>query len=677
MSNRLADSTSPYLLQHAQNPVDWYPWGPEALTRAKNEDKPIFLSIGYAACHWCHVMAHESFEDPKTAEIMNANFINIKVDREERPDLDNIYMSAVVALTGSGGWPMSVFLTPNLEPFYGGTYFPPVARYRLPAFPELLTSIAKTWRTQRADVRKLTEQVQAAMHHRADSGNWGGEIDPEDLAKAESSLLQSYDWESGGWGSAPKFPQPMALDFLLRRYAAGSKTALEPVIHALHAMSKGGMWDLLGGGFSRYSTDNEWLVPHFEKMLYDNAQLAVTFLHTWQVTKDDWFRQVTEETLNFVERELMHPQGGFYSSLDADSEGEEGKFYVWSPEEIRLAAGEDSELFDAVFGISDGPNWESKVILQQAVLYGKLTEKFGLTRDQIAEKIDAAKIKLLEMRASRVRPGTDDKVLAAWNGWMLSTFAQSARILDNGRYLQIAQRNADFLLTNLYVDAKLSRAWRNGQRSGQGFLEDYAALILGLLDLYQADFNPRWYAAARALTDDMIAEFTDPAGGFYDTSASTEVVLLRPKDLQDNATPSGNALAAEALTKMAAYSGNEEWRGLAEKAVRLVAGSMVNYPTAFGRWLSAADGLRSEIKEVAIVGDLADGQTKAFLAEVNAQYRPNLIVAAADLPLDERSPELLADRPLLEGLPTAYVCTGFVCQRPVNTLAGLKEQLAG
>ncbi len=367
MSNHLVHCTSPYLLQHANNPVDWYPWGKEALEKARQEDKPIFLSIGYAACHWCHVMAHESFEDPEIAAIMNRNFVNIKVDREERPDLDSIYMSAVVALTGQGGWPMSVFLTPDLTPFYGGTYFPPQSRYGLPSYKDILVSVASAWRLKRDEVIQAGQNILTSVVQRSVGAGISGTITPDKLTSAARTLINSYDWDHGGWGKAPKFPQPMALEFLLRRHMAGEKDVLKPAIHALRVMAKGGMYDILGGGFSRYATDNDWLVPHFEKMLYDNAQLAQVYLHAWQITQEPLFRQVVEETLNFISREMISPQGGFYSSLDADSEGAEGKFYVWTIEEIRNALGGKDELFETAYDVPSSGNWEGKVILQRAV----------------------------------------------------------------------------------------------------------------------------------------------------------------------------------------------------------------------------------------------------------------------------------------------------------------------
>ncbi len=681
MTNQLVHATSPYLLQHAHNPVDWYPWGPQALQRARQEDKPIFLSIGYAACHWCHVMAHESFEDPQIASLMNQHYINIKVDREERPDLDGIYMSAVVALTGQGGWPMSVFLTPDLVPFYGGTYFPPHSRYGLHSFRELLVSLADYWQNRRDEVLRSGGEILKAVMQQKAGQEQSGSFSAVTTQRASQRLLSSYDWQHGGWGKAPKFPQPMALEFLLRRYVSGDDNTLKPVQHALNAMARGGMYDVVGGGFARYSTDADWLVPHFEKMLYDNAQLASVYLHAWQISAEPRFRQVVEETLGFVQRELLAPEGGFYSSLDADSEGVEGKFYVWTLDEIRSVLGEKDELFETAYGLTATGNWEGKIVLQRVATDAELTGMFGLSATEIHKKLAERHAQFLAQRNTRIRPATDDKVLTSWNGLMLSAFADAARALGNSSYLQVAQRNADFILRELVVDGRLRRSWRQGQASPEVFLEDYAAFILGLLDLYQADFNPRWFAAAQTLTAEMIDQFQDTSGsgGFFDTTRDAETVLLRPKDLQDNATSSGNALAVDALLKMAAFSENEEWRQLAEESLGQVAGMAAEYPTAFSRWLSAGDFSVSKTQQIALIGAPKEisADMLAYLREIQHAYRPNTVVAASNLPIPQGSPALLADRPMIEEKPTVYICEGFVCQQPLNSLDELKKQLDG
>ena len=677
--NKLSNSTSPYLLQHANNPVDWYPWGAEALEKAKAENKPIFLSIGYAACHWCHVMAHESFEDPDTAALMNEHFVNIKVDREERPDLDSIYMSATQAMTGSGGWPMSVFLTPNLQPFYAGTYFPPVRRYNMPSFQEVLLALANTWKNEPEKAVDSAGRITAHIQEQASLSKFELALKPGHLDVATKSLLEGYDWGYGGWGDAPKFPQPMTIEFLLRRHTAGDKEALKPTLHVLHAMARGGMYDVVGGGFSRYSTDNFWRVPHFEKMLYDNAQLARAYLHAWQVTHEPSFKQVVNETLDFVAREMTHPEGGFYSSLDADSEGEEGKFYVWTQAEIREQLQENSEFFEAAYGITAKGNWEGKIVLQRALDDAIFAVCFQLDPDTVTTKLREWHAKLLTARTRRIRPGTDDKVLTAWNGLMLATVAEAARAFDGteegkGYYL-IATRSGEFLLTALRPDGCLRRSWRDGKVTEEVFLEDYAALILGLLELYQTDFNNHWFASALKLADEMIERFNGPAGGFFDTPADGEILVIRPKDLQDNATPSGNALACEALLKLAAFTDKGNYRDLAEKALNSIGEAAIRYPTAFARWLSAADFALGNVKQVAILGDAQDENFQALMKVIRSKYRPNVVVATSNYPPPKDAPSLLQDRPLLNDKPTAYVCEGFVCRQPVNNPDELLSQL--
>jgi len=675
MPNHLADSLSPYLRQHADNPVDWYPWGAPALAKARQEDKPIFLSIGYSACHWCHVMAHESFEDPATADFLNAHFVSIKVDREQRPDLDSLYMSVVVALTGQGGWPMSVFLTPDLQPFYGGTYFPPKPAHGLPGFRELLKALAAAWQGKRAEILQESARLTGQILAQSSQPLAQAAFDPADLNAVAHSLVQAYDWQNGGWGSPPKFPQPMLIEFLLRRYLAGDPKALSPVLHALHAMARGGMYDLIGGGFARYSTDAAWGIPHFEKMLYDNAQLAGVYLHTWQVTGEPAFRRVVEETLGFVSRELSSPAGGFYSSLDADSEGREGKFYTWEPAELRSNLGEQAKFFESAYAITPAGNWAGRIVLQRRLDDSGLAAQFDLTHTQVQKKLAECHALLLAKRLERVRPATDDKILTAWNGLMLAVFAEAGTAFGEPDLLARAARTADFLLTALSPAGALRHAWRDGQTGEEVFLEDYAALILGLLALYQADFNPRWYQQAERLAAQMLERFSDPQGGFFDTPAEAQTVLVRPKDLQDNATPSGNAMAAQALLKLAAFNGQPAYRESAEGALRLVSRPALRYPAAFGAWLSAADFALGSIRQVAIIGNLADPRTRALLARVRERHRPNLVLAASALPPAPGSPALLEQRGMLVGKPTAHVCTGFVCQFPVTHPEELARQL--
>lgn len=684
--NRLSSSTSPYLLQHAHNPVDWFPWGEEALGRARAEDKPIFLSIGYAACHWCHVMAHESFEDHVTAAFLNENFICIKVDREERPDLDGIYMSAVVALTGSGGWPMSVFLTPDLRPFYGGTYFPPKARYNMPSFRDVLTSLVDAWITQRSEINRVGSQLKEHLVRQAVAQASTNGFSIEMLAIAEKNLTDSYDWGYGGWGAAPKFPQAMTIDFLLARSALAAEPQSikreQAAIHALTSMARGGMYDVAGGGFSRYSTDNFWRVPHFEKMLYDNALLARAYLHAWQMTGDASFRRVVEETLDFVLRELTHPEGGFYSSLDADSEGEEGKFYVWTRDEIRESLTSESEFFETAYGITDRGNWEGKTVLQRAVDDASLAARFKLDPAAVASKLAGCHAKLLSARTGRIRPGTDNKVLTAWNGLMLAAFAEAARVLGvqdvhrRDAYLDAAARNAEFILSRLRPDGKLRRSWRDGKTTEEVFLEDYAALILGLLELYQSDFKNKWFSAAIQLADEMIERFSDPVGGFFDTPSDAKSLLVRPKDVQDNATPSGNALAVEALLKLSMLSERGDFRDKAEESLRLVTGFAAQYPTGFARWLGAAQIAIGKVKQVALVFGQDEEHAQAMVETTFGRYRPNMVVAGSRFPVQDDAPSLLKDRPLLASQKSAaYVCEGFVCLQPAGSTEDLARQL--
>jgi uncharacterized protein len=667
--NHLRNSTSPYLLQHADNPVDWYPWSDEALEKSRTENKPIFLSIGYAACHWCHVMAHESFEDKAIAALMNENFISIKVDREERPDLDGIYMAATTALTGSGGWPMSVFLTPDLRPFYAGTYFPPTSRYNLPSFRDILTSISEAWQKDPDEVDRVSRKLTEHLQHQVRSPGEGPAFSQELLTGAVRNLNDMYDWGFGGWGQAPKFPQPMTLEFLLKRASHGDEQASRIALHALREMAKGGMYDVVGGGFSRYSVDNFWRTPHFEKMLYDNAQLALVYLHAWQLSRDPFFKRISTETLDFVAREMTNTEGGFYSSLDADSEKMEGKFYIWTFAEIQEALGSRFDFFKAAYGITPQGNWEGKTILQRALDNSSLAAAFKLEPEAVVDKLTECHIRLLAERNTRVRPGTDDKVLTGWNGLMLTAFSEASRCIDDklisSSYLSMAARNADFLLTSLRPEGHLRRAWRNGQTGTEVFLEDYAALIIGLLDLYQTDFDNRWFTSAQELAAEMISRFLDPEGGFFDTPNDGETLLLRPKDVQDNATPSGNALACDALLKLSAFTGEGRTHDLAEKGLAMAESFALRYPTSFARWLSAADFALADIRQIAILHTVQDKNIQPFLDLLCAEFRPNVVVASSAYPPSSDSPALLMERPLKDGRTTAYVCDNFVCKLPV------------
>jgi uncharacterized protein YyaL (SSP411 family) len=667
-ANRLLSANSPYLLQHADNPVDWYPWGEEALSKAHAENKPIFVSIGYAACHWCHVMAHESFEDPETAAIMNEYFVNIKVDREERPDLDSIYMQAVVAMTGSGGWPMSLFLTPAGKPFYGGTYFPPLRRYNLPSFREVLLSVARLWKEDQQRLLQSSQEITEHIQKTAQEFSGQEPLTKSTLEEAALALAQNYDWKHGGWGRAPKFPQPMAIEFLLRRAVRGDRLALDIASHALSAMAKGGMYDVVGGGFARYSTDDLWLVPHFEKMLYDNAQLALVYLHAYLLTGKPKFRSVCEETLDFVSRELTHPEGGFFSSLDADSEGEEGKFYIWTEEDIHNLLPEPGEVdfFLAAYGITKEGNFEQHNVLQRHLDDVQLAKQFNMEEKDVPIRLGRLHALLLQARLNRIKPATDDKVLVSWNALMLSAFAEAARYLKRKDYLVLAQRNAQFLLRQLFVNGRLLRSWREGKAAQNGYLEDHAALCLGLLNLYQSDADLAWYEAAKSLLDDLLQHFNDPAGGFFDTRDDHENLIHRPKDLQDNATPSGNALAATALLMMSAYTGRGNLRDLAESALQGIQSAAKQYPTAFGWWLSAIDFVLAPVQEVVILGDPEDANQRALVETLWSTYRPHLVAAISSDPTAKNAPELLHERKMIQGKATAFVCRNFTCQMPVT-----------
>ncbi len=679
MSNRLAAENSPYLRQHADNPVDWYPWGEEALQRARAEDKPILLSIGYAACHWCHVMAHESFEDPATAELMNRHFINVKVDREERPDLDSIYMGAVTAMTGQGGWPMTVVLTPDGRPFFGGTYFPPVPRHGMPAFSQLLMALAEAWTKQRDQIETSAGQIaeQLLQASFATVPGRGATLNDDLIDQALNGLLRTFDVRLGGFGRAPKFPPSMTLEFLLHVHARrGDAMALRMVELTLERMAHGGIYDQIGGGFARYATDERWLVPHFEKMLYDNALLARVYLHAWQVTGRPLYRRVVEKTLDFVAREMRHPDGGFYSSYDADSEGEEGKFYVWSAAEVRAALGADADLFMTVYDVTEPGNWEGHNILNLPRDPAEIAQSLNLDSSEMEERLARARQTLYDRRSGRVWPGLDDKVLTAWNGLMLAAFAEAGRVLGRADYVAVAEANAAFLHAQLRrADGRLLRSWKaDGGARLNGYLEDYAFLADGLLALYQTTFAPRWFGWARELADLILAHFGDEAGGFFDTSDDHETLLHRPKDVQDNATPSGNSMAAHVLLRLSLLTGEGSYWDVAERMVAGLYEPMARYSGGFAHWLSAATFILGQPQEVAIVGDPAAADARALLEVVIGGYRPDLVVAAGEEEAAAVIP-LLAARPRLDGRATAYVCRRFVCRQPVTEPAALAAQL--
>jgi len=673
VANRLASETSPYLLQHAQNPVDWYPWGSEAFEAARAQDKPVFLSVGYSACHWCHVMEHESFEDEVTAALMNRHFISIKVDREERPDVDAIYMKAVQAMTEHGGWPMSVFLTPEGEPFYGGTYFPDKARHGLPSFTQLLERIAQAWQARRGDLVDSGNRLSAALAESVGSSRASAltAADASILDSALNGVRRSFDSVNGGWGGAPKFPQPAIIEFVLRRHlATGDASLLDMVTSTLDAMAHGGIYDQLGGGFHRYAVDRIWLVPHFEKMLYDNAQLARVYLHAWQVTGKPLYRRIVEETLDYVAREMSEPGGGFYSAQDADSEGEEGRFFVWTPAEIAEVT-DDAALVMAAYGVTEGGNFEGANILHAVRSSEDLAGESGLAVENVEANLRRARAQLLAARGTRVRPSTDDKVLTSWNGLMLTAFAEAARALDREDYLAIAQSNAAFVLSQSRAsDGRLLRTWKGGEAKLNGYLEDYALYAEGLLELYQATFDPAWFDSAVELADRILAHFADPASGFFDTSDDHEQLLFRPKETQDGAMPSGGSVAAMVLAKLGAYTGNTEYSDAAEAALASMRSQMSRAPLGFASWLSALDFVLSEPSELAIVG----ADALPMLRVVRSRYWPNLVVAAKEGDAESRVP-LLADRDAIDGAATAYLCRHFACELPVTSTEDLARLL--
>ena len=660
---RLANETSPYLLQHAHNPVDWYPWGPEALAKAHDEDRPIFLSIGYAACHWCHVMERESFENEQTARFLNDHFVPIKVDREERPDLDAIYMDAVQRMTGGGGWPMSVFLTPDGKPFYGGTCFPDQPRHGLPSFTQVLEGVDEAWRERTTEVERSTDALAKSLGAEMAPIASGPGVGAQVLDGALAALERGFDPRHGGWGGAPKFPQPMTIEFLLRLHVrSGDARPLAMARRTLDAMAAGGIYDHLGGGFARYATDAVWLVPHFEKMLYDNAQLTRVYTHAWQLTGEPRYRTVVEETIDFVLREMRIADGGFAASLDADTDGEEGATYAWTKPEIGAVLGDDAAEFEAAYGVTDNGNWEGKTILARPI---------GAPDD---ERLASARLRLFEARQARPQPARDDKVLTAWNGLMIGALADAAAAFGRADWSDAAAAAANLLLTMARGEnGRLFRSWKDGQAKHSGVLEDYANLADGLLALYAATFDERWCVAARELAETILAHFADPHGGFFDTADDHEALIARPKGLQDNAVPSGGAMTAGVLLKLAALTGEQRYEGAASAALAAVAPS-ARYPTAFAEWLNAITFSLSEPVEIALSGKPDATDFTALLAAVRSAYRPFSVVAGGSA--DSTAVPLLGDRPQRDGRATAYVCRHFACQLPVTRPEDLLAQLA-
>ena len=680
MPNRLIHETSPYLLQHAHNPVDWHPWGDEPFKIAQKRDVPVLLSVGYSACHWCHVMERESFENEEIAAQMNELFVCIKVDREERPDIDSIYMAALQQLTGQGGWPMTVILTPDGEPFFGGTYFPPDERSGMPAFPLILRAMSDAYRNNKEEAQKIATQLVESL--RANATHTAGEQPPtsEILDDAANAIADQVDDAFGGVGAEIKFPQPMVWEYMLRHHVrTGDSGALNAVELTLDRMAEGGIYDQIGGGFHRYSTDRTWLVPHFEKMLYDNALLTKLYLHAYQVTGKAEYRRIVEETLEYVRREMTSPEGGFYSAQDADSEGEEGKFFVWQPNEITEILGDErARIVSRVYGVADEGNFEGKSILHKAESADKVANEFGMSRDDLDVIVDESKRLLLEARNQRVEPLCDDKILTEWNGLMLHAFAEAGAVLSDQRYVEIARANASFLLGSVRREGRLLRTYRDGEAKLNAYLADYAALIDGLIALHEADRDPTWLTEAVALAKQMVALFWDDAAEqFYDTGSDHERLVVRPRDETDNALPSGVAMAVDVMLRLAVVTDDREFESKAAKSFRSVKYLMAHHPMAVGHWICALDFHFSRPKEIAVVGRRDRADTRRLIEKVFKRYLPNRVLVSFDPTVAEllESP-LIAERQMLGGAATAFVCENYVCKLPTSNPEELALQLA-
>jgi len=686
MRNRLAGEKSPYLLQHARNPVDWYPWGEEAFARAKQDDKPIFLSVGYSTCHWCHVMERESFENDAIAEILNGHFVSIKVDREERPDVDRVYMLFVQASTGSGGWPMSVFLTPDRKPFFGGTYFAPDNRFGRPGFGSILHSLAGAWRNDRARIEESGTRVLEQLREYSGAGA-GGEAGREALDSAFYAFRRMFDSKLGGFGGAPKFPRPSIYNFLVRYYAeAKNDEALEMVLLTLREMAKGGMHDQLGGGFHRYSVDDRWFVPHFEKMLYDQAQLAISYLEAFQITRDEQYAAWARDIFSYVQRDLTHPQGGFYSAEDADSAADaahpkdkrEGAFYVWTADEIDAALTDsEASVLKYRFGVEAGGNVEEdphgefggRNILFQAHAIDETAAHFGIAAEEARTILAGARAKLEKVRASRPRPHLDDKVLTGWNGLMISVFAQGAAILGEARWGEAARSAADFIRGNLWDEQReiLLRRYREGDAAIDGFLDDYAFFINGLLDLYEASFEPRDFAFAVKLAERAMALFEDGEnGGFYSTAGSGGELVLRLKDDYDGAEPSGNSVMALALLRLARMTGREDFRESGERTLRAFGSKLKSGGAGVPQMLVALAFSLARPREIVLAGPRGPSMD-AMLGTIRRHFLPSTVVMMAG--------EASQPMPAIENKTTAYVCENFACQLPVTEASQIEEQL--
>jgi hypothetical protein len=685
--NRLIHETSPYLQQHARNPVDWYPWGPEALQRAKELERPIFLSIGYSACHWCHVMEHESFEDPEIAQILKQHFISIKVDREERPDLDQIYMTSVQILTqlttgyAQGGWPMSVFLTPDLQPFYGGTYFPPDDRYGRPGFRRILLALADMWRNRRDELVQQGTQIARYIGEASRLGPSDKAPGPDLLERAVHALRRSFDRTYGGFGSAPKFPHALELRLLLRAWKRfGDAEALEMVQHTLNRMAMGGLFDQLGGGFHRYSTDAQWLVPHFEKMLYDNALLSQAYLEAHLASGEPFYRRVAERTLDYVLREMTSPDGPFWSTQDADSEGVEGKFYVWSGAQLEQVLGKDqAEVFGYVYGVTPAGNWEGLNILHRGKTDEQDARMLGIGTEELRQVLNDARRKLLEVRSRRVWPGRDEKILTAWNALMIAAMAEAGPALGEPRYTEAAVRAAAFLLDRMRApDGRLLRTTKGGSAPKlNAYLEDYSCAVNALVSVYEATFSPRWLEAALELAGIMVEQFWDPVeAGFFFTGKDHEALIARIKDTHDSSTPSGNSLAAAALLRLSHLTGRADLREKAERTLGAAQPLMEKSPLAAAQMLLALDYFLGPVQEIAVVGDPAGAQTRRVLRTIFESFQPNKVVALkTPAGSEDQTVPLLKDKPA-QGEVTTYVCQDFSCQAPLVGAEAVETRLA-
>jgi uncharacterized protein YyaL (SSP411 family) len=669
MANHLANESSPYLLQHKDNPVDWYPWGPEALERSKREQKPIFLSIGYSACHWCHVMEHESFEDARIAEIINERFVPVKVDREERPDLDQIYMNATQMMTGRGGWPMSVFLTPELKPFYAGTYFPPTERGGMPGFDQVLGAVSEAWLHKREQVEEMAGQLSAELNRAGQAEGGRGELSTELLENAVNQLGRAFDRQWGGFGDAPKFPHAMDLQLLLRFWnRTGHPHSLQMVRATLDRMAAGGIYDHLGGGFARYSVDARWLVPHFEKMLYDNALLTMVYVEAYQATGDEQYARVARESVDYVLRDMTDPAGGFYSTEDADSEGEEGKFYVWTPEQIEEVLGEEAgATFGRVYDVSDAGNFEGHNILNLPKTLAQSAKILGREESDLALELAESRAKLFAVRKQRVHPGKDDKVIVAWNGLMIDALARAAAAFDEPRYAEAATKAAKFVRQNLLrADGRLLHTWRHGKAKLDAYLDDYAALANGLISLFEATFDGEQITEAARLLDIVLEHFADAAnGGFFYTADDHEQLIARNKDVTDASVPSASGLAATALARLGKLTGHRKYTDAAEGALHTAAGLMQQAPTAMGQTFIALDFHIGPTYEMVVAGGVREIDHEV-LRDLQRRFLPNKVLAAAGS--GEEAPallnDLLAGKQSSSGEPTLYVCEGFTCQEP-------------